>query len=578
MNQPATPSSRARLGGLAGRLIADGLLTADEATDAQKQASSKRVSFVQQLVEGKGIDGARIAAAASSEFGVPLLDLRAFDPSQIPEELVDVKLIQRHHALPLFKRGKRLFIALADPTNLQALDEIKFHTGINTEAIVVDQEVLAAAIRRLTEAKDAIEQLGDLESGQFEDLEVEAIDENDRSDGDVGNMDADDTPIVRFVNKVLLDAVKAGASDIHFEPYEHAYRVRFRADGILREVVAPPKALAPRLAARLKVMSRMDISERRVPQDGRIQMRLSKTRAIDMRVNTLPTLFGEKIVLRILDPTSATLGIDALGYEPDQKKLFMDALDRPQGMILVTGPTGSGKTVSLYTGLNILNTVERNISTAEDPVEINLEGINQVPVNPKVGLNFADALRSFLRQDPDVIMVGEIRDLETAEISIKAAQTGHLVLSTLHTNSAAETITRLLNMGVPAFNVATAVTLIIAQRLARRLCSKCATPAEDLPEESLLELGFTKEMLKDADIKEAVGCESCNRGYKGRTGIYEVVQITSKIARMILEGANSMEIADEARKEGFQSLRTSALMKVAKGMISLEEANRVTVD
>jgi len=578
VNQPATPSSRARLGGLAGRLIADGLLTADEATEAQKQASSKRVSFVQQLVEGKGIDGARIAAAASSEFGVPLLDLRAFDPSQIPEELVDVKLIQRHHALPLFKRGKRLFIALADPTNLQALDEIKFHTGINTEAIVVDQEVLAAAIRRLTEAKDAIEQLGDLESGQFEDLEVEAIDENDRSDGDVGNMDADDTPIVRFVNKVLLDAVKAGASDIHFEPYEHAYRVRFRADGILREVVAPPKALAPRLAARLKVMSRMDISERRVPQDGRIQMRLSKTRAIDMRVNTLPTLFGEKIVLRILDPTSATLGIDALGYEPDQKKLFMDALDRPQGMILVTGPTGSGKTVSLYTGLNILNTVERNISTAEDPVEINLEGINQVPVNPKVGLNFADALRSFLRQDPDVIMVGEIRDLETAEISIKAAQTGHLVLSTLHTNSAAETITRLLNMGVPAFNVATAVTLIIAQRLARRLCSKCATPAEDLPEESLLELGFTKEMLKDADIKEAVGCESCNRGYKGRTGIYEVVQITSKIARMILEGANSMEIADEARKEGFQSLRTSALMKVAKGMISLEEANRVTVD
>jgi len=578
VNQPATPSSRARLGGLAGRLIADGLLTADEATEAQKEASTKRISLVQQLVDVKGIDSASIASAASSEFGVPLLDLKAFDTSQLPEDLVDVKLIQRHHALPLFKRGKRLFIALADPTNLQALDEIKFHTGINTEAIIVDQEVLATAIRRLTEAKDAIEQLGDLEGGQFEDLEVEAIDEDDRSGGDVGNLDADNTPIVRFVNKVLLDAVKAGASDIHFEPYEHAYRVRFRADGILREVVTPPKALAPRLAARLKVMSRMDISERRVPQDGRIQMRLSKTRAIDMRVNTLPTLFGEKIVLRILDPTSATLGIDALGYESEQKKLFMEALDKPQGMILVTGPTGSGKTVSLYTGLNILNTVERNISTAEDPVEINLEGINQVPVNPKVGLNFADALRSFLRQDPDVIMVGEIRDLETAEISIKAAQTGHLVLSTLHTNSAAETITRLLNMGVPAFNVATAVTLIIAQRLARRLCTKCAKPAESLPEESLLELGFTKEMLKDAEIKEAVGCESCNRGYKGRTGIYEVVQITSKIARMILEGANSMEIADEARKEGFQSLRTSALMKVAKGMISLEEANRVTVD
>lgn len=578
MNQPVTPSSRARLGGLAGRLIADGLLTADEATEAQKDASTKRISFVQQLVDVKGIDSASIASAASSEFGVPLLDLKAFDTSQLPEDLVDVKLIQRHHALPLFKRGKRLFIALADPTNLQALDEIKFHTGINTEAIVVDQEILAAAIHRLTEAKDAIEQLGDLEGGQFEDLEVEAINEDDRSDGDVGNLDADDTPIVRFVNKVLLDAVKAGASDIHFEPYEHTYRVRFRADGILREIVTPPKALAPRLAARLKVMSRMDISERRVPQDGRIQMRLSKTRAIDLRVNTLPTLFGEKIVLRILDPTSATLGIDALGYESEQKKLFMEALDKPQGMILVTGPTGSGKTVSLYTGLNILNTVERNISTAEDPVEINLDGINQVPVNPKVGLNFADALRSFLRQDPDVIMVGEIRDLETAEISIKAAQTGHLVLSTLHTNSAAETITRLLNMGVPAFNVATAVSLIIAQRLARRLCGKCAKPVEKLPEESLLQLGFTKEMLKDADIKEAVGCESCNRGYKGRTGIYEVVQITPKIARMILEGANSMEIADEARKEGFPSLRTSALMKVAKGMISLEEANRVTVD
>jgi type IV pilus assembly protein PilB len=553
------------------------LITADQAMEAQKEATAARIPFVQHLVEAKRIDSAKIAAAASSEFGVPLMDLRSFDTAQFPEDLVDIKLIQKHHALPLFKRGKRLFIALADPTNLQALDEIKFHTGINTEAIIVDQKALSVAIATATETKDAIEQLGDLESGQFEELEVEAIDENDRADGDL-NMEADDTPIVRFVNKVLLDAIKAGASDIHFEPYEHTYRVRFRADGILKEVVQPPKALAPRLAARLKVMSRMDISERRVPQDGRIQMRLSKTRAIDMRVNTLPTLFGEKIVLRILDPTSATLGIDALGYEPHQKKLFTDALDKPQGMILVTGPTGSGKTVSLYTGLNILNTPERNISTAEDPVEINLEGINQVPVNPKVGLNFADALRSFLRQDPDVIMVGEIRDLETAEISIKAAQTGHLVLSTLHTNSAAETITRLLNMGVPAFNLATAVTLIIAQRLARRLCSKCAEPIDELPEESLLELGFTKEMLKGATIKRAVGCESCNHGYKGRTGIYEVVQITQKIARMILEGKNSMEIADEARKEGFHSLRTSALMKVAQGLISLEEANRVTVD
>ena len=578
MNQATSPTaSKARLGGLAGRLIMDSLITADQAMEAQKEAAAARIPLVQHLVEAKGVDSAKIAAAASSEFGVPLMDLRAFDNAQFPEDLVDIKLIQKHHALPLFKRGKRLFIALADPTNLQALDEIKFHTGINTEAIIVDQKALSAAIATATETKDAIEQLGDLENGEFEELEVEAIDENDRADGDL-NMEADDTPIVRFVNKVLLDAIKAGASDIHFEPYEHTYRVRFRADGILKEVVQPPKALAPRLAARLKVMSRMDISERRVPQDGRIQMRLSKTRAIDMRVNTLPTLFGEKIVLRILDPTSATLGIDALGYDPHQKKLFTDALDKPQGMILVTGPTGSGKTVSLYTGLNILNTPERNISTAEDPVEINLEGINQVPVNPKVGLNFADALRSFLRQDPDVIMVGEIRDLETAEISIKAAQTGHLVLSTLHTNSAAETITRLLNMGVPAFNLATAVTLIIAQRLARRLCSKCAAPIDELPEESLLELGFTREMLKGATIKRAVGCESCNHGYKGRTGIYEVVHITQKIARMILEGKNSMEIADEARKEGFHSLRTSALMKVAQGLISLEEANRVTVD
>ena len=578
MNQATSPTaSKARLGGLAGRLIMDGLITVDQAMESQKEATAARMPFVQHLVEATGIDSARIAAAAASEFGVPFIDLRAFDNAQLPEDLVDIKLIQKHHALPLYRRGKRLFIALTDPTNLQALDEIKFHTGINTEAIIVDQKALSAAIALMTESKDAIEQLGDLESGQFEELEVEAIDENDRADGDI-NMDADDTPIVRFVNKVLLDAIKAGASDIHFEPYEHTYRVRFRADGILKEVVQPPKALAPRLAARLKVMSRMDISERRVPQDGRIQMRLSKTRAIDMRVNTLPTLFGEKIVLRILDPASAALGIDALGYEPHQKKLFMAALDRPQGMILVTGPTGSGKTVSLYTGLSILNTPERNISTAEDPVEINLDGINQVPVNPKVGLNFADALRSFLRQDPDVIMVGEIRDLETAEISIKAAQTGHLVLSTLHTNSAAETITRLLNMGVPSFNVATAVTLIIAQRLARRLCSKCAQPIDELPEESLLELGFTKEMLKGATIKRAVGCESCNHGYKGRTGIYEVVQITSTIARMILEGHNSMVIADEARKEGFHSLRTSALIKVAQGLISLEEANRVTVD
>jgi len=388
----------------------------------------------------------------------------------------------------------------------------------------------------------------------------------------------DETPIVRFVNKVLVDAIKQGASDIHFEPYEKEYRVRYRTDGVLREVVRPPKTLAPRLAARLKVMSQMDISERRIPQDGRIQMKLSRNRAIDFRVNTLPTLFGEKVVLRILDPSSAQMGIEALGYEDDQKEIYLNALSKPQGMILVTGPTGSGKTVSLYTGLNILNEPERNISTAEDPVEINMAGINQVHVNPKVGLNFAEALRSFLRQDPDVIMVGEIRDLETAEISIKAAQTGHLVLSTLHTNSAAETVTRLLNMGVPAFNVASSVDLIIAQRLARRLCKECAAPADDIPAETLHKMGFSDEMLAEANILKAVGCSQCKDGYKGRVGIYEVVRITPALARIIMEEGNSLDIAKRAREEGFNDLRMSALVKAAKGQISLEEVNRVTTD
>jgi type IV pilus assembly protein PilB len=382
---------------------------------------------------------------------------------------------------------------------------------------------------------------------------------------------------VRFVNKVLLDAIKMGASDIHFEPYEKMYRVRFRTDGILEEVVRPPVNLSGRLAARLKVMSRMDISERRVPQDGRIKMKISKTRAIDFRVNTLPLLFGEKIVLRILDPSSAQMGIDMLGYEPDQKDLFMEALEKPQGMILVTGPTGSGKTVSLYTGLNILNTTERNISTAEDPVEINLEGVNQCHVNPRVGLTFAVALRSFLRQDPDIIMVGEIRDLETAEISIKAAQTGHMVLSTLHTNSAAETVTRLLNMGVPSFNLATSVNLIIAQRLARRLCKLCKEPA-DIPHATLIKEGFTEEMLKQAEIFKAVGCPKCSNGYKGRVGVYEVVRITPALARIIMEEGNAIEISTQARKEGFNDLRMSALRKAMHGETSLEEVNRVTTD
>ena len=562
--------------GLAGRLVIEGLLDAEQATKAQAAAADERIPFVRYLVDEVKIDSHRLVEIASQEFGAPRFDISALDPQFLPQGLVEPELVSKHHALPLYSRGKRLFIAVSDPTNLAALDEIKFHTGLNTEAILVDENSLQKAIADWAEAQDDIGGgLDDLESEELDDIDVAAVDEDADPNDDTAGVD--ETPIVRFVNKVLVDAIKQGASDIHFEPYEKDYRVRFRTDGVLREVVRPPRNLAPRLSARLKVMSQMDISERRIPQDGRIQMKLSRNRAIDFRVNTLPTLFGEKIVLRILDPTSAQMGIDALGYEEDQKAMYMKALNQPQGMILVTGPTGSGKTVSLYTGLNILNEPERNISTAEDPVEINLSGINQVHVNPKVGLNFAEALRSFLRQDPDIIMVGEIRDLETAEIAIKAAQTGHLVLSTLHTNSAAETITRLLNMGVPAFNVATSVSLIIAQRLGRRLCRECCAPAE-IPHETLLQEGFTEEMLSTATIMKAVGCDACKDGYKGRVGIYEVVRITPEIANLIMAEGNSLEISRQAREHGFADLRTSALKKCAQGLVSLEEVNRVTMD
>ncbi|MBL4828214.1 MAG: Flp pilus assembly complex ATPase component TadA, partial [Spongiibacteraceae bacterium] len=444
-------SSTVVLSGLARRLVKDGILSTQTAQEAYQAASKENLPFVNYVVNNDLADSMVIAEAASHEFGAPLFDLTTFNMEMAPTDLVDVKLIQQHHALPIYRRGNRLFLAVSDPTNLRALDEIKFHTGINTDAILVDEKVLDIAIKHFLESQDeGIGNFQDFDEAGLEDLDIEAV--TDDNDDNEQGAEIDETPIVRFVNKILVDAIKAGASDIHFEPYEKSYRVRFRTDGILEEITKPPTNLSGRLAARLKVMSQMDISERRLPQDGRIKMRLSKNRAIDFRVNTLPTLFGEKIVLRILDPTSAQMGIDMLGYEPEQKTLFMNALHQPQGMILVTGPTGSGKTVSLYTGLNILNEPERNISTAEDPVEINLEGINQCHANPKVGLTFAEALRSFLRQDPDIIMVGEIRDLETAEISIKAAQTGHLVLSTLHTNSAAETITRLMNMGIPAFN------------------------------------------------------------------------------------------------------------------------------
>ncbi len=567
------------LSGLARRLVKDKLLSEEDASRAIDAAKNENVPFPFYLVSKEDISPNAIAIAASEEFGTPIIDLEAISSESPPQALVDTKLIQKHSVLPIFKRGNRLYVAVSDPTNLHALDEIKFNTGLTTEALLCHADSLHKSIDKFLNAEEETigDALGGLDEEDLDDLDVEAVTDNgpERDDSDI-----DEAPIVRFVNKVLLDAIKTGASDIHFEPYEKAYRVRFRTDGILKEVARPPVNLSIKLAARLKVMSQMDISERRVPQDGRIKMKISKSRAIDFRVNTLPTLFGEKVVLRILDPSSAKLGIDALGYEDDQKQLFMDALSQPQGMILVTGPTGSGKTVSLYTGLNILNTVERNISTAEDPVEINLEGINQVNVNNKVGLTFASALRSFLRQDPDIVMVGEIRDLETAEIGIKAAQTGHLVLSTLHTNSAPETLTRLMNMGVPTFNVATTVSLIIAQRLARRLCPTCKTPANDIPDEVLTEEGFDNIGVDRSELTlfHPNGCDKCNEGYKGRVGVYEVVRITPAISKIIMEGGNAIQIADSAKEAGFNNLRISALRKAAIGLTSLEEANRVTKD
>lgn len=569
------------ISGLARRLVRDNVLSDEEARLALEEAAREKLPLPIYLTQKSGISALTIASAASEEFGTPLCDLRSIRKDSIPVGLVDKKLIGKHHALPLFKRGNRLFVAVTDPTNLHAIDEIKFNTGLNTEAVLAEADLLHTYIEAYLNAEEETlsDSLGGLDGDDLDSLDVEAVDESGARAAE-DTSDIDETPIVRFINKVLLDAIKIGASDIHFEPYEKSYRVRYRTDGILKEVARPPTNLSQRIAARLKVMSQMDISERRIPQDGRIKMKLSKTRAIDFRVNTLPTLFGEKVVLRILDPSSAKLGIDALGYEDFQKKLFMEALNQPQGMILVTGPTGSGKTVSLYTGLNILNTPERNISTAEDPVEINLEGINQVNVSNKVGLTFAEALRSFLRQDPDIVMVGEIRDLETAEIGIKAAQTGHLVLSTLHTNSAAETLTRLMNMGVPTFNVATTVSLIIAQRLARRLCPECKVPADDITEEVLKEEGFDEIGIerKDFQLFHPKGCEKCNNGYKGRVGIYEVVRITSKISRIIMSGGSAIDIADAAKEAGFFNLRVAALRKAATGLTSLEEANRVTKD
>ena len=571
----ATAASTIRISGLARRLINDGYVSEQDASAAQKEANENGVALTTYLVKNGIIDASDLAHTASDEFGIPLLNIGSIDLESIPNNLVPEKLIRQHHALPIQKRGNRLFVAISDPMNLAALDEFKFNTGITTEAILVEEDKLESIIEKALELGDKSLDMDGLLDDDLDNLDVSGGDD-EAEDG--GDSDVDDTPIVRFVNKVLLDAINKKASDIHFEPYEKSYRCRFRIDGVLEEIANPPQNLAPRISARLKVMSRLDISERRIPQDGRIKMQLSKKRSIDFRVNTCPTLFGEKIVLRILDPTSAQLGIDVLGYEEDQKQLYLNALSKPYGLILVTGPTGSGKTVSLYTGLNILNTPDRNISTAEDPAEINMPGVNQVNVNPKVGLTFASALRAFLRQDPDIIMVGEIRDLETAEIAIKASQTGHLVLSTLHTNDAPQTLTRLANMGVPPYNIASAVSLIIAQRLARKLCEQCKV-VDDVPDEALIEEGFSKSELKELKIYKANGCDQCNNsGYKGRTGVFQVLAISEEMGNLIMENGNSMQMAELAKKEGYADLRISGLKKVRTGVLSLEELNRVTKD
>lgn len=566
----ATAPSIVHFSGLAKCLIQKGLLTEEVATTCTEEAQKTKQPLISYLIKNKHIDSKTVASVASIEFGVPFLDLDVIDSGSLPIKLVSEKLIRQHHALPLFKRGNRLFVATSDPTNFQALDEIKFHTRHTTENILVEEDKLTKMIDAALEAADT--SMKDLLDDDLENIDISSGEEKPIEES---NSDVDDAPIVRFVNKILLDSIKRGVSDIHLEPFEKKFRIRFRGDGILSEVASPPVGIANRIISRIKVMSKMDIAERRVPQDGRIKMQISKNRAIDFRVNTCPTLFGEKVVMRILDPTSAQLGIEKLGFEEIQQKNFLAAINKPYGMVLVTGPTGSGKTVSLYTGLNLLNSIERNISTAEDPVEITVEGINQVNVNPKAGLTFAEALRAFLRQDPDVIMVGEIRDLETASIAVKAAQTGHLVLSTLHTNDAPQTINRLVQMGIEPFNIVSAVNLIMAQRLARRLCEHCKKEA-DYPENVWLSAGFTKEDMGTFKMYEPVGCERCNNGYKGRVGIYQVMPISEAMRALILRGGNAMEMAALAKTEGINDLRMSGLLKIRQGITSLEEIDRVT--
>lgn len=565
-----------RLQGIGQLLVLEQLLDKAKAIELYKLAAAEKISLVQYLVKNNILSAEQIALTAAQSFGVPMMDLACIDIDAIPAHLVNEKLIRRHCMIPLFNHGNNLYLATDDPSKQASLKEIQFHSGLNTHAIVVETDKLSSLIEHLLTAKESqglseyVDDANDLDG-----LEISADEEHEN---EKNTSVTDDAPIVKFVNKILLEAIKKGASDIHFEPYEKEYRIRYRQDGILQEVATPPVSLSARITARIKVMSNLDISERRVPQDGGFKMKISRIRSIDFRVSTCPTTNGEKVVMRVLDPEAAKLGIEALGFSSLQRELFLKAIGRPQGMILVTGPTGSGKTVSLYTALNILNTKEVNISTAEDPVEIKVPGINQVNINLKSGLTFSEALRSFLRQDPDIIMVGEIRDLETAEIAIKAAQTGHLVLSTLHTNSAAETLNRMVNMGIPTFNIASSVTIIIAQRLARKLCEHCKALRDDFTSQSLLELGFSQNDLSDIKLYKAVGCSICAGGYKGRIGLYEVLSMTKKLGQMIMNGANSLEILHEAQSDGMLTIYQSGLHKVKQGVTTIEEVNRVTVD
>jgi len=568
----ATHAATRNLSGLARALAQQGLVSEPDADAMQTQAAASGITFAEQFLQNKRMSAAQLALFASRAFGVPLFDLSSYDLDQIQKEFFDPKMAASRRVLPLAKRGNRLFVAVSDPANLQALDEVRFKTNLVADPLVVEDDKLGAAIGKLVDAsgvnlKDMAD-LGDMEV----DLKEVGAGASAEEDSDV-----EDAPVVKYIQKILLDAISAGASDIHFEPYERYYRIRYRVDGILAEVAQPPLAIKDKVASRIKVISRLDIAEKRVPQDGRMKLMLTKNKAIDFRVSTLPTLYGEKIVMRILDSSGVKLGIEALGYEPDQQQHLLNAIKRPYGMVLVTGPTGSGKTVSLYTCLNILNQPGINISTAEDPAEIQLPGVNQVNVNDKAGLTFATALRAFLRQDPDIVMVGEIRDLETADIAIKAAQTGHLVLSTLHTNDAPSTLVRMQNMGVAPFNIASSVILITAQRLGRKLCTQCKQP-EDIPPEALLQAGFAEEDLDGSwQPYGPVGCDHCkDSGYKGRVGIYQVLPITDEMRQLIMRNGSAIDIADQARREGIRDLRQSGLLKVKAGITSLEEIEAVT--